>query len=255
MVKDEAQVFRNFITWALNQDPEYLPAFSLFTLIELRRNRGLFDSFVEFFHPFPAVLLKGYEELLEEEVAHYPDPSDIDPCSIAFTPLGGEGNKLSNIPLILDRPELVERERYWNDGELSIVEGMVSLVPNYPPDGATYTQREIRTFIEIAGFSQLAMRQRDFAEAAVRDGVTVEMDAFPSLKASLYTAFHKFYADRTRVPSRSDGFDIIISAATPYVEAIVTENHQAEALRKIQRLDPFLDDLAIFTLRDLRNGL
>lgn len=74
------------------------------------------------------------------------------------------------------------------------------------------------------------------------------------MKAGLYTVFGKFYADRTRKPSRSDAFDLIISSATPYVEAIITENHQAEVLRKTMRLDDFISGLRVFTLKDFRTG-
>jgi hypothetical protein len=66
-----------------------------------------------------------------------------------------------------------------------------------------------------------------------------------------YTVFYKFYADRNRRPSNSDAFDVLI-AALPYVEAIITENHQAEALSKTKRRDDFLNGLQVFTLRDLR---
>jgi hypothetical protein len=75
---------------------------------------------------------------------------------------------------------------------------------------------------------------------------------FPSLKATGYTVFHKFYSDRTRKPTRSDAFDIIISAATPYVDAIVTENHQAEVLQKTMNQDDFIKDLSVLRLKDFR---
>jgi hypothetical protein len=43
-----------------------------------------------------------------------------------------------------------------------------------------------------------------------------------------------------RRPADSDAFDVLISAALPYVEAVITEAHLAEALRKTQRQDEFL---------------
>ena len=67
-----------------------------------------------------------------------------------------------------------------------------------------------------------------------------------------YTVFHKFYTDRNRKPSDSDAFDVLISAALPYVEAFITEAHQAEVLRKTKRRDDFLTNLQVLTLRDFR---
>jgi hypothetical protein len=80
------------------------------------------------------------------------------------------------------------------------------------------------------------------------------MDAFPSLKAMTYTVFHKFYADSDRKALDSDAFDVLIAAALPYVEAIITEGHLAEALHKTARRDDFLNRVQVFTLRDFRSG-
>jgi hypothetical protein len=82
----------------------------------------------------------------------------------------------------------------------------------------------------------------------------VETDAFPSVKAMAYTVFFKFYADATRKASTSDVMDMLIAATLPYVEAFITENHQAEAIKKIQH-QGFLTNLEVFRLRDLRAGL
>jgi hypothetical protein len=252
MAKRPNPALVNFYSWVHKSQPLFVPCFSVFTLIELRRKPDLFSRFIDQFHPLPCVLIKGYEELLQEEVAAYPDPSGIDPCALAFTPFGGDGNLLSNLPNLLQDPHLLEREQYWNAARREIVDGMISLVGNFPPAEDKYTAAEIREFIEMAGFSQLVYRAESFAKQLVDREEAAQIDAFPSLKASLYTAFHKFYVDPTRKPVNSDAFDIIISASVPYVEAIITENHQAEVLRKTKRRDDFIGDLRVFTLRDFR---
>jgi hypothetical protein len=244
-----------FYEWAMSTTPCFVPCFSPFTLIELRHKPELFEQFIDLFAPFPSILLKGYEELLQDEVAAYPNLSTVEPVSIAFTTLGGEGNLLTNLPGILENPALRALEDGWNASRAEIVEGMRSLVANFPPSRDKYHPTEIRAFIEIAGFSQLVYRAPEFVDAVIARNEAVNIDAFPSLKASLYATFHKFYVDPTRKASDSDAFDIIISSALPYVEAVITEAHLAEALRKTKRLDDLLGNLEIFTLRDFRmNG-
>jgi hypothetical protein len=99
------------------------------------------------------------------------------------------------------------------------------------------------------------MRQLDFAKQVVEiENQAVTIGAFPSVKATTYAVWHKFYADRSRRCTRSDAFDIIIASAIPYVDAVVTESHLAEALRKTKRLDDFIEQLTIHTLRDFRNS-
>ncbi len=256
MVKRPEGALRHFLEWAMDAEPMFLPSFTVYTLMELRRKPELFADFIEQFHPFPCVLLKGYAQLLEEEVASYPDPSAIDPCAIAFTPLGGEGNLLSNLPSLLELSELKRQEDEWNKAGPEIVAGMGSLVRNYPPAGDTYTPEEVRQFVWLTSFTQLALHgHTEFAKRVIDvEGEAVDMDAFPSLKAMTYTVFHKFYADRSRKPSDSDAFDVLIAAALPYVEAIITESHLAESLRKTKRRDALLNGLQVFTLRDFRTS-
>lgn len=255
MVKRPQGAFRHFLEWSHAAETIFVPCFTVYTLIELRRKPALFQQFIEQFHPFPCVLLKGYMELLAEEVASYPDPSEIDPCSIAFTPLGDEGNLLSNLPRILELPELAKQEAEWNRAGPEIVDGMLSLVRNYPPAGAAYTPEETRQFVSMASLQQLAYHDHvEFIQRVHGGGEAVDMDAFPTLKAMTYTVFHKFYADQTRKPSNSDAFDVLIAALLPYVEAFITENHQAEVLRKTKRRDNFLGGLHVFTLRDFRDA-
>lgn len=202
------------------------------------------------------MLIKSHEQLLQDEVQTYPDPWRTDPTMLAFSgELGSDGNRLAKVlPLAFTDEALLAKEREWNAARDDVIEGISSLVGNFPPKRDKYTAAELRTFVEIAGFQQLALRVREFAEATLAKNEAVDIDAFPSLKASLYTVFHKFYADRARRPSCSDAFDIIIAAATPYVEAVVTENHQAETLRKTKRRDSFIQHLEVFTLRDFRNA-
>jgi hypothetical protein len=255
LVKREG-FLRNFFKWAFDAAPVYLPSFTLFSVLELRRRPELYQQFLERFGPLPSMLLKSHEQLLEEETRHYPDPSEIDPALLGFSgELGSEGNHLAKVlPFAFSDEALVERERYWNEGEQSIVEGIVSLVPNYPPTrGEVYVASDVRLFLLMAGLQQLYLRAEGFAESVLAGGESVDIDAFPSLKASLYTVFHKFYVDRNRRPTRSDGFDIINSAATPYVDAVVTENHQAEVLRKTMNRDDFISELQVFTLKDFRD--
>lgn len=196
------------------------------------------------------------EQLLEDEVGCYPDPSAIDPTLLGFSMLGGEGMNLVRVLDMASEDEFLRsREKYWHDGAPDIVEGIASLVANFPPDRDSYGRDEVRHFVEIAGFSQVAMRQHDFAKQMVEiESQAVTIDAFPSVKATVYAVWHKFYADRNRTWTRSDAFDIIIASATPYVDAVVTESHLAEGLRKTKRLDDFIERLTIYTLRDFRQS-
>jgi hypothetical protein len=249
----QGESFRHFLTWSSTQ-PMFVPCFSPFSILEMRRRPDVYGRFKELFRVLPCMLVKSHEQLLEDEVRCYPDPSVIDPTLLGLSMLGGEGMNLVRVLDLASEDEFFRsREKYWNDGAAEIVEGIASLVANFPPDRDSYGRDEVRHFIEIAGFSQVAMRQHDFAKQTVEiESQAITIDAFPSVKATAYAVWHKFYADRNRKWTRSDAFDIIIASATPYVDAVVTESHLAESLRKTKRLDDFMENLTIHTLSDFR---
>jgi hypothetical protein len=245
---------RHFLAWSGTQ-PMFVPCFSLFSVLEMRRRPDVYGRFKELFRVLPCMLVKSHEQLLEDEVRCYPDPSSIDPTLLAFSMLGGEGMDLVRVLDTSDDEFFRSREKDWNDGAQDVVEGIASLTANFPPDGDTYTRDEVRLFVEMAGFSQVAMRQLDFATQTVEmENRPVTISAFPSVKATTYVVWHKFYADRNRTWTRSDAFDLIIASSIPYVDAVVTESHLAEGLRKTKRLDDFIGHLAIHTLRDFRTS-
>jgi len=251
----QGESFRHFLTWSSPQ-PMFVPCFSLFSVLEMRRRPEVYGRFKELFRVFPCMLVKSHEQLLEDEVRCYPDPSSVDPTLLGFSMLGGEGMDLVRVLNAASEDESFRgKEKYWNDGTQDVVEGIASLVANFPPDGDTYSRDEVRHFVEIAGFSQVAMRQPYFAKQMVQvESEAVDIEAFPSVKATTYAVWNKFYADRNRKWTRSDAFDIIIVSAIPYVDAVVTESHLAEGLRKTKRLDDFIEHLTIHTLRDFRHS-
>jgi hypothetical protein len=259
MVKQPAGVFRNFVEWSHAGEAIVVPCFTIYTVMEIRRKPDLFDAFLDLFASYPSALLRGYMDLLAAEVAEYPDPSSIDVCAIAFlpAPLGGEGNRLANLKWMLDLPEYADRERLWNAQAPQIVESMASHVHNFPPAAdSAYTMKEVEAFELMVSLPQLMYHgHEEFVRGEVAAGHALDLDAFPSLKAMTYTVFHKFYVDRNRKASSSDAFDVLMASALPYVEAFITEAHQAEVIAKTKRRVPgFLQQLDVYTLRDFRAG-
>jgi hypothetical protein len=254
MVKDDTgALMRHYFEWALDGEA-MLPCFSPFTLMELRRSTPVFKRFVERFAPWPSAMTKGYIDLMNDERDAYPDPSSVGLVAVAFLPppFGQDGNRLQNLPWMMDQH--TERLQEWHDAAPKILAGMRSLVRNYPPEaGRSYTPRQVHDFVWQVVFQQLALHDgtAEFTRECVEGGEVVDTDAFPSLRAMAFIAFCKLYTDPSRNAHASDVVDMLISAALPYVEAFITENHQAESLRKIRQHD-FLEELEVFRLRDFR---
>lgn len=129
-------------------------------------------------------------------------------------------------------------ESYLNDSRNDIFATTLSLRDNFPSENGKYSPKQIRKFIELAGFEKIVKKSPIFVKNLLDKKEIASIDAFPSLKMMLLTVFYKFYIDNRR-STTSDAFDIRISALTPYVDAVFTENHQAEVIKKIKNLDSF----------------
>ena len=253
MLKDRKRAFSNYLTWSLSGPaPVAVPCFSLFTILELRQSLLVYGEFTDVFQTVPCLFLKSREMILEDEIRLYPNPSTVDPSILAFAGPLAQAGLADVLESFFATDEGIRQEQAWNEGRREAVDGMVSLVQNYRPARGAYTPTEVRTFVQIVGYQQIAMMEPGFARSLIDRGEALDIDAFPSIKASTFTVFYKFYVDRSRRPQVSDAFDVLISSAMPYMDAIVTENHQAQAIRKMKRRDGFLDDLRVLTLKDFR---
>lgn len=251
MLKRPDPIMRHF--FEIMKPNEHIPCFSIFTILELRKWDDVYKRFLEAFSVLPCFILKSLDQLFQDELSAYPDHKKVTPILISSPGvLAPENQKLANIlTLAFNNPEIKKLANKWNSEKSSILGGMLSLVKNYPPQNKKYTAREIRCFIEIAGFQQVAYRASGFAQQVVREGKPVVVDAFPSIKMTAFTVFYKFYTDERR-PQESDPFDIIISSVLPYVDIVFTEKHQAEVLKKIKKQDKFIESLEVLRLKDIQ---
>ena len=92
----QGESLRHFLTWSSAQ-PMFVPCFSLFSVLEMRRRPDVYGRFKELFRVLPCMLVKSHEQLLEDEVRCYSDPSGIDPTLLGFSMLGGEGMDLVRV--------------------------------------------------------------------------------------------------------------------------------------------------------------
>jgi len=251
MMKRPDPVMRHFFERI--KPNEYIPCFSIFTILELRENSFVYERFLETYSKFPSLILKSLDQLFQDELTTYPDFSKVSPILISSPGiLAPKNQKLADIlNIAFSKAEILELANKWNSERGSILEGILGLVKNYPPENRKYTKKEIRSFIEMAGFQQIAYRAYDFAQQAVKEGKPVMVDSFPSTKMTTFTVFYKFYTDERR-PQESDPFDIIISSAIPYVDTFITEKHQAGVLKKIKQQDKFIENLEVLKLNDLQ---
>jgi hypothetical protein len=250
VLKNPRREGRAFLEWCVGSHT--FPAVSVWSVLELRKRPQIYDSFLETFSAYPFVLLRTPLHLFLEELRAYSDRSKVHPVQFVFSPLNVDpaANLRTFITTLFSREEVQQSEAAWKHAwRKESLDALLGLKSNFKPAGHRYDAEDAARFV------RLGVPQYVVALAAALAGRTmqgeIDPDAFPSAKMGFYTTFYRFYAER-RQPQLQDTFDILITGATPYMSTVHTENFQAEILRKVQRRDPFIQHVGIFTLKDLR---
>lgn len=226
--------------------------YSIFTLSELWYIPDLFKIYLDFFSTFPSAVLDGHESILVKEIQNYHDPKIINP--IVLAPFSLNGTNMSpkeRLKYVLKNSHFISRTKYWKDSQKEVLDGIISLKKNYPPEKKAYTKNEIESFCLITGMSQVGLRDRNFANIIVNQKKTINLDLFPSIKATSYVVFYKFYPDN-RNPEPSDVFDILISSLLPYVDFFITEKNLNHIIHQIQKKHNFLLNVNCFTMKQIK---
>ena len=66
----------------------YAPCFTIYSLIEIRRNEEAYKSFLKFFSVYPILMLKSHSVILEDEMAAYDTDKNVSALLKDFSPYG-----------------------------------------------------------------------------------------------------------------------------------------------------------------------
>ena len=230
-----------------------IPCYSPLSIIEIMEKQALFESFIECFGILPSIIMKGHDQLVEEEMKA---PRAVDPkigsvWGLRDPHLSDPRDKLRKV---IEVAGADHKRNKWESDKRVVLDGMLSLVQNCPPSGNKYTKQEIRSFVRKVSFQHIGRQWPRFIQELRSGGRSFDADAFPSLKMMAFTVFHKFYVDTIRKPVESDVFDILMSTLLPYVDMAYLERFQAEVVRKTKHIDPFISRLEVRTLADFRGS-
>jgi hypothetical protein len=238
--------------YIINED--IIPSISIWSILEIRRRRELYSTFLKVFSAIPFFLLRDPFHLLQDEIHYYPDPKKIKPVEYTFSPIAK--NRKTRLKPTLDRlfsmPENKKSERLWNSSwKRDSLDEMLSLEDNFEPTGKYFNSQDAKRFVKLGLPNYILAHDPDFITKIYKRNVKLDVNAFPSTKMSFYTVFYRFYAE-DRDPEEQDVFDILIGNIAPYIDVVFTEKFQAEIYRKVSNFDPFLDHLTIRTIDAFR---
>ena len=233
--------------------PIIIPCVTIWSILELRQKSILYKKFIEFFSVIPFCMLKTPELILQDEFKYYPFINKIDPILFTFSMLRPKSESLTSfLQRVFSNKEVRRAEKKWkNKWKQENLKSMLSLKSNFISTNKNLNSSDAKRFVDEALPQYVTKQNPQWVKEKLYKNEEIIFDAFPSVKAALYTVFYRFYV-ANRSPELQDVFDILINNIVPYLDYVITENFQSDILMKIKRADQQFAHLEIKTVRDIR---
>lgn len=234
----------------------YAPCFSIYNVIELMPYQDIYEKFLEFFSLVPCFVIFPVKNIFLKEVECYLSEKEFvldNQIMNAFTPYGLKENYncksffeklaeekelMANIKLEVKRFSTIAME--WEKRRSS---AEILLKSQHLPlnmiDEKFYRAQEKATII------------KDLKNYGIEISSEIDISKLPASRIMEYSQFIRIYQTHKSIKA-NDVMDIQISCIVPYVDAVITENFQADIYKKAKSIIPQLKKLEIYTLRDIR---
>ncbi len=231
---------------------EYVPCFTVYNLIEIRRHPDVYRKFLAFFKVYPSFITKPLPQILEVEIASKGRASVLDVLLHAFTPLGQDSSY--DLGEFLDRlfkcVAINRIEQEWRKCDQDVLNAWVRNKKNFIAYSSVPNIRDAKRFVHDACIDTLCLMHPEFVEASIQDKDVSVLQTLPSLQAILYSQYFRVFDPSWNLDNQ-EATDVYISSAAPYVDAVVTERRQAEIYRKSQKHINGMNAI-VATLGDIR---
>lgn len=234
----------------------YVPCFSIYNVIELMPYQNIYEKFLEFFSTIPCLVMFPVKSIFQREVECYLEGKSfvIDGhIANAFTPLVLKDNY--NCKNFFEN--MVK--------DTTLMENTQNEVKKFSSIATDWENRRNRTEKMLkAQHLPLNMINEKFYRTQEKDTIIkdlmnygisvplgVEILHLPASRMMEFSQFVRIYQTRKHIKP-NDVMDVQISCIIPYVNAVITENFQADVYKKAKHFIPQLEELEIYTLKDIR---
>jgi len=226
-------------------------SYSPFSVLEIKKRNDLYARFCELFSLVPSFVLKGFQHLINEEIKGYHKSNSFNVTDFCLHDIRTDGRLLqpTDIDSLFNQPRLLRVFQQWDIDTKEIFEGIQKAQENLGVN-KNYTKHQIESFVRQESFIQLRDHDKTFVSSHNLRPDSYEVDKFPTLKIMSFLVYFKFHSDM-RKAKLNDVYDILITMTAPYVDVLVTEGQIADSIKKIKKLDKFIDKLEVVTLGEI----
>lgn len=234
----------------------YAPCFSIYNVIEIMPYQDIYEKFLEFFSLIPCLVIFPVKNIFLKEIECYEGEKEFvldNKIMNAFTPYGLKENyncksffeKLAEEKELMAniKSEVKQFSTIATEWEKRRALTEILLKSQHLPlnmiDGKFYRTQEKATII------------KDLKNYGIEISPEIDISRLPASRIMEYSQFTRIYQTHKSIKA-NDVMDIQISCIVPYVDAVITENFQADIYKKAKSIIPQLKKLEIYTLRDIR---
>ena len=231
---------------------KYAPCFSFQSILELRKSSlngktDLYQKFNEIFSVIPCLTILPYRTITNQEINKHIHPAadiDLNLALHAFSPFGKDdsydfdkfiGTLLSKLihTVNAEENEVEKTVASWVNERLFYQKRHQKLLYN------TFETKFFKEFLMI--------------EKPELSDSKLNPNDFPAIKMMCITKFNRVHVSKKSI-GVNDVYDVLISAAIPYMDAIVTEKHQVEVLKQNEQKLKALQKIEKYTLSSWGNN-
>lgn len=234
----------------------YAPCFSIYNAIELMPYQDIFEKFLEFFSTIPCLMIFPVKKIVQREVE----------CCLRETDFVIDGY-IANAFSSLGQKDNYNCKSFFNGivKDLTLMDNIKNEVKMFSSIASDWENRRKKADTMLkAQHLPLNMINEKFYRTQEKDtiikdltnyGIKVPLDIeifkLPASRMMEFSQFVRIYQTRKKIKP-NDVMDIQISCIVPYVNAVITENFQADVYKKAKHFIPQLENLEIYTLKDIR---
>lgn len=250
MVKDKPGFGSNLLNLVLKDG---IMAVSAHSIWELKSAPTVYNEVLDVITTLPSILLKSESDFFDEEYVNFSNVTNttISPLTIHLLRYQHLKGGLDILELINQKVTDSKNEQFRKE-RTETFQMLASKPSNIYSREELTSPSIIDSSVSLAAF-QLAASYRP---KEIQKYIEEKKEAFPiqnfkSLLSICYILHYK-YLQSERKSTESDVQDILMSAAYPYVDIVITEANQCEYIKQIKKRHNFLTNLEAISMRQVK---
>lgn len=256
IVTNENYSGKGFLSKFFAEQRLYAPCFSIYNAVELMPYKDIYEKFLDFFSTIPCLMFFPIKLIIQEEYQSFLQGIDFkitNQVANSFNPIVNDDSyncrrffeRLSAnkelMQIISDETSSLKSIATTWESQRNIASKQIAklALPENMIDEKYYRFVEKETII------------KDLINWGIEPNRDIDLEKFPSIRIMEYSQFNRIHCTKKTIKP-NDVMDITISGIVPYLNAVITENYQANVYKKAKSFIPQMQSLEIYTLKDIR---